>query len=208
MTEPHAELNAGFVVVYASQHDGIIDWSDLSPMPSEGYAPETQSYLEALAACATSCFLKRMAAFIESAKPLAEMSDQVMGLWVQSGLALAPFCGAETRCSWLLAWSLLGEWACHHLFAVPTSDPWPRHGRDGALIEEYKNRRRWARAGFEQGALSPLLYLPGVVEARALPGDSKLQNPKKNLPDQILHGYGGAKKGIPTKLPLWPSVGG
>ena len=36
VTEPHAEMNAGFVVVYAPDHDGIVDWSDIEPVPAQG----------------------------------------------------------------------------------------------------------------------------------------------------------------------------
>ena len=100
-------------------------------MPANGYEEEAQKRLDTLASQAVN-FRLRISDYV---LPSFEMSQREMGLWVQSGLALAPFCGAQTRCApdWVLAWSLLEEWACHHLFPVPTTFPWPRHGRTAVL---------------------------------------------------------------------------
>ena len=54
----------------------------------------------------------------------------------------------------------------------------------------------WARACFEQGALSSLLYLPGIVPVFTLPGDRMFQSTGIHTNVQrpvILHAYGGAK---------------
>ena len=62
--------------MYASQHDGIVDWSDLSPMPSEGHSSEAQTALEALASRAANNFFLRIVNFIESAKAPMDMTEQ------------------------------------------------------------------------------------------------------------------------------------
>jgi len=61
----------------------------------------------------------------------------------------------------------------------------------------------WARACFEQGSLPSLLALPGEAFLLILPGDGMFQAQRivsgKCRP-VILHGYGGAKKEMPTSL--------
>ena len=61
----------------------------------------------------------------------------------------------------------------------------------------------WGRACFEQGSLPSLLALPGDASLLVLPGDGMFQAQRivngKCRP-VILHGYGGAKKEMPTSL--------
>ena len=61
----------------------------------------------------------------------------------------------------------------------------------------------WARACFEQGSLPSLLAFPGDASLMVLPGDGMFQAQRivngKCRP-VILHGYGGAKKEMPTSL--------
>ena len=99
---------------------------------------------------------------------------------------------------------------------MPTHLPWPRNGHTEVLVDEYKHRRPslvgWARAGFVQGALSPLLSLPGLVEVRVLPGDKMFQATETKdgySRPVILHGYSGAEKLIPKENFLcWPMMVG
>ena len=59
----------------------------------------------------------------------------------------------------------------------------------------------WARACFEQGSLPSLLALPGEASLLVLPGDGKAQRiVNGKCRPVILHGYGGAKKEMPTSL--------
>ena len=84
---------------------------------------------------------------------------------------------------------------------------WPRQGHPKALISPYDQRSvpmlTWARACFEQGSLPSLLALPGEASLLVLPGDGMFQAQRivngKCRP-VILHGYGGAKKEMPTSL--------
>ena len=128
--------------------------------------------------------------------------------WIQTGLALTPFCGhvMNTSLEWAVAWSLVGEWTTRTIFLPPKGE-WPRQGHPKALISPYDQRSvpmlTWARACFEQGSLPSLLALPAEASLLVLPGDGVFQAQRivdgKCGPVK-LHGYGGAKKEMPTSL--------
>ena len=138
------------------------------------------------------------------------LSSEEASIWIQTGLALAPFAFADTRYSvdWAIAWAMIGEWTNHQLFPPPKSGEWPRFAHVKGLEEGYRHRRpslvTWARACFEQGALPSLAVLPGAVEVRSMVGDKMFQ--ATHIVDGfqrpcVLHGYGGAKSSMPTSLP-------
>ena len=81
--------------------------------------------------------------------------------WLQTGLALSPLVGTSRV-----------------LFPIPKG-AWPRHAHMQNLLDPYHLRSpcltAWARACFEQGALSSILYLPGIVPVFSLPGDKMFQ---------------------------------
>ena len=90
---------------------------------------------------------------------------------------------------------------------LPPKGEWPRQGHPKNLLSPYDQRSvpmlTWARACFEQGSLPSLLALPGEASLLVLPGDGMFQAQRivngKCRP-VILHGYGGAKKEMPTSL--------
>ena len=134
--------------------------------------------------------------------------------WIQTGLALTPFCGhvMNTSLEWAVAWSLVGEWTTRTIFLPPKGE-WPRQGHPNNLLSPYDQRSvpmlTWARACFEQGSLPSLLALPGNASLLVLPGDGMFQAQRivngKCRP-VILHGYGGAKKEMPTSGNGWLCV--
>ena len=138
------------------------------------------------------------------------MSSSECAVWVQSGPALTPFAGCvlHTSCDWTLAWSLIREWTSRELFPPP-SGAWPRNGHPRNLLNDYARRLppilTWAHACFEQGSLPSMLHLPGEALLFVLPGD-RMYQAQRLLPNKarpvILHGYGGAKREIPSTLPL------
>jgi len=96
----------------------------------------------------------------------------------------------------------------HVLTGVVPKGAWPRHAHMQNLLDRYHlqtvhqiqstNRclTAWARACFEQGALSSILYLPGIVPILSLPGDKMFHTTEISSDSQrpaILHAYGGAK---------------
>ena len=154
-----------------------------------------------------SAFAQR---YVNSAQDPEMLSSEEASIWIQTGLALAPFAFADTRYSvdWAIAWAMIGEWTNHQLFPPPKSGEWPRFAHVKGLEEDYRHRRpslvTWARACFEQGALPSLAVLPGAVEVRSMVGDKMFQ--ATHIVDGfqrpcVLHGYGGAKSSMPTSLP-------
>ena len=105
-----------------------------------------------------------------------------------------------------MAWSLVGEWTTRTLFPPP-HQTWPRQGHPKALVFPYDQRSvpmlTWARACFEQGSLPSLLALPGEASLLVLPGDGMFQAQRvasDKCRPVVLHGYGGAKKEMPSSL--------
>ena len=47
-----------------------------------------------------------------------DMTPAECQAWIQTGLALAPFCGhrMDTSLDWAVAWSLVGEWTSRTIF--------------------------------------------------------------------------------------------
>ena len=137
-----------------------------------------------------------------------DMTPSECQAWIQTGLALTPFCGhaMDTSLDWAVAWSLIGEWTTRTIFLPPKGE-WPRQGHPKNLLPPYDQRSvpmlTWARACFEQGSLPSLLALPGDASLLVLPGDGMFQ--AQRIADGkcrpvILHGYGGAKKEMPDSL--------
>ena len=184
VSEPHAELNAGLIVIFRSSHPPLFDWNawSLRLRSSPGLITEDE-FKEEAAKEATNlafAFCDRMGEFLKRSRTCSELSPDEKTLWIQSGLALTPLMGTCLQYSldFCLAWALIGEWTSRVLFPVPKG-PWPRHGHAGALLQNYQCRSprivAWARAAFEQGALPSLLMMPGIAPVFSLPGDRMFQ---------------------------------
>ena len=110
VTEPHTDINAGFVVIFGSQHSAPMDieeldqhwWEEMATIAHTKYRAHTLEYL-----CNFS-------------DPLFLTSEE-QGQVLQSGLALSPIAWAKTRhtVDWTTAWALVGEWASRELFPPP-----------------------------------------------------------------------------------------
>ena len=136
-----------------------------------------------------------------------DMTQSECQAWIQTGLALAPFCGhmMNTSLEWAVAWSLVGEWTTRTIF-LPSKGECQGRGTHRTSYHRMINGLSpcsWARACFEQGSLPSLLALCGDASLMVLPGDGMFQAQRivngKCRP-VILHGYGGAKKEMPTSL--------
>ena len=125
-TEPHSELNAGLVVICASRHSPIVDLSPLD-LPVATRA-ENDGLVEKLAADAIVGYQRLAQRYVDSAQDPEMLSSEEASIWIQTGLALAPFAFADTRYSvdWAIAWAMIGEWTNHQLFPPPKSGEWPR----------------------------------------------------------------------------------
>ena len=208
VTEPHAELNAGFVGLFASKHPAIFDWAQwnadtkyLNERDFEGRCSQTADIL-------TRAYWTLVSQYLCRRLTSHELSPEASKAWIQTGLALSPLFGtvAQYSIDVIIAWALIGEWSSRVLFPPPEGQ-WPRHGHPQCIGELYAQRApsltAWARACFEQGALASLLYLPGIVPIFTLPGDRMFQSTGIHTNVQrpvILHAYGGAKVHMESAL--------
>ena len=207
VTEHNAEVNAGFAVLRGSNHAPPLleeDWQSIPLGSGESQDLAIRKYKQKLV-CE---YWKVVATMVSHGRDDRDMTQSECQAWIQTGLALAPFCGhmMNTSLEWAVAWSLVGEWTTRTIFLPPKGE-WPRQGHPQNLLSPYDQRSvpmlTWARACFEQGSLPSLLALPGDASLMVLPGDGMFQAQRivngKCRP-VILHGYGGAKKEMPTSL--------
>lgn len=120
VTEHKAEVNAGFIVLFGSSHTAIVtvdDWKRLPP--NEGEA--RRQALRVLRDKLVDAYWERVQVMIANGRTQNDMSQEECQAWVQTGLALAPFCGypCDTTLDWAIIWSLVGEWTCRELFPPP-----------------------------------------------------------------------------------------
>ena len=208
VTEHNAEINAGFIVAFASSHTSVVSeqrWRDLLRALDQDV---NNDLLTGEATRVTECYWQYIGDFLSTCRPES-------AVWIQTGLALTPLAGCviQHTCDWTVAWSLIGEWTSQEIFLPPAGD-WPRNGHSMNLVDDFDDRRpcllTWARACFEQGSLPSMLHLGGSALLGVLPGDKMFQaqrlNPRFSRP-AILHGYGGAKREIPHTLPGLAKVG-
>ena len=207
VTEHNAEVNAGFAVLRGSNHVPPLreeDWQRIPLNGGESHEPVLHEYKEKLVAT----YWEVVSTMVSNGRDDRDMTPAECQAWIQTGLALAPFCGhtMDTSLDWAVAWSLVGEWTTRTIFLPPKGE-WPRQGHPKNLLPPYEQRSvpmlTWARACFEQGSLPWLLALPGDASLLVLPGDGMFQAQRiigEKCRPVILHGYGGAKKEMPDSL--------
>ena len=154
VSEPHAELNAGLIVIFRSSHPSLFDWNAWSLRLRSSPESITEDVYKEEASNLAFAFWDRMGEFLKRSRTCSELSPDEKTLWIQSGLALTPLNGTCLQYSldFCLAWALIGEWTSRVLFPVPKGS-WPRHGHAGALLQNYQCRSprivAWARAAFD-----------------------------------------------------------
>ena len=210
VTEHNAEINAGFIVVFASKHSSPVSRTLWKALWDAKIAQDPQS--AQLTHAEGTKLANQYWGFVETllatVVPPAEMNEEECGLWIQSGLALTPFAGCRTRFSvdWTICWALIGQWTSRELFPPPKGN-WPRNGHPEKLLNHFAERRppilTWAHSSFEQGSLPSMLHLPGEAVLMILPGDRMFQAQciaQQRCRPAILHGYGGGKHAMPSSL--------
>ena len=164
VTEHNAEVNAGFIVAFASSHSSVIPeqrWRELLQALELGVDTDI---LQREATRIADFYWYYTGEFLSTRRPLKEIDSTECSAWIQTGLALTPFAGRviQHTCDWTIAWSLIGEWTSQEIFLPPAGE-WPRNGHSRMLLEEFDCRRpcllTWARACFEQGSLPSMLHL-------------------------------------------------
>ena len=111
VTEPHAELNAGFVGLFASKHPAIFDWAQwnadtkyLNERDFEGCCSQTAGIL-------TRAYWTLVSQYLCRRLTSHELSPEASKAWIQTGLALSPLFGtvAQYSIDVIIAWALIGE---------------------------------------------------------------------------------------------------
>ena len=122
VTEHNAEVNARFVVLRGSNHAPPLLLANIG----RGWCRPTGSLCPQ---------------WSRNERDDRDMTPTECQAWIQTGLALSPFCGhiMDTSLEWAVAWSLVGEWTTRALFLPPKGE-WPRQGHPKALISPYDQR--------------------------------------------------------------------
>ena len=166
VTEHNAEVNAGFAVLRGSNHAPPLleeDWQRIPLNSGESQEPVIGEYRKKLVAA----YWKLVSTMVSNGRDDRNMTPSECQAWIQTGLALTPFCGhaMDTSLDWAVAWSLIGEWTTRAIFLPPKGE-WPRQGHPKNLLPPYDQRSvpmlTWARACFEQGSLPSLLAFLGM----------------------------------------------
>ena len=114
VTEHNAEVNAGFIVAFASSHKSAVAedrWRQYSGV--KGSAQEAE-VLQHEADRLANLYWDYVHDFLASRRPLEEIDSVECAAWVQTGLALTPFAGcvAQHTCDWTVAWAANRLKAC------------------------------------------------------------------------------------------------
>ena len=180
MTEHNAEINAGFSVLFGSNHIPIITQADWRSIPVAA-GDERNRVICQLRDKVVEAYWQLVHTLVNNGWNDRHMTREECQAWVQTGLGLAPFCGhhMDSSLEWAVAWSLIGEWASRELF-LPCKGAWPRNCHPANIHTPYDQRstplHTWARACFEQGSLPSLLAIPGKAAMLVLPGDKMFQS--------------------------------
>lgn len=98
-------------MLFGSDHEPVITSSDLRSIPLKKGSARTQAI--------KNLQMKLVTEYWQTVDAMDEMTGTQV--WIQTGLALTPFCGHVMNSSldWGVAWSLIGEWTCRELFPPP-----------------------------------------------------------------------------------------
>ena len=86
-------------------------------------------------------YWKLVSTMVSNGRDDRNMTPSECQAWIQTGLALTPFCGhvMNTSLEWAVAWSLVGEWTTRTIFLPPKGE-WPRQGHPKNLLPPYDQR--------------------------------------------------------------------
>ena len=118
VTEPHAELNAGLIVIFRSSHPPLFDWNAWSLRFRSSPGSVTDEELKDEASNLAAAFWDRIGEFLMRTRTASELSPDEKALWIQSGLAVSPLMGTclQHSLDFCLAWALIGEWTSRASF--------------------------------------------------------------------------------------------
>ena len=99
VTEPQAELNAGFVGLFASKHPALFDWAqwnaDTKYLNERDFAERCSQTADTL----TSAYWTLVSQYLCRRLTSHELSPEASKAWIQTGLALSPLFGTVAQYS-------------------------------------------------------------------------------------------------------------
>ena len=125
VTEHNAGVNAGFVVLRSSNHAPPLleaDWQSIPLGPGDMQDLAIGKYWQRLA----SVYWQLVSTMVSHERDDRDMTPTHCQAWMQTGLALTPFCGhiMNTSLEWAVTLSLVGEWTTRTIFLPPKGE-WP-----------------------------------------------------------------------------------
>ena len=104
VTEHNAEVNAGFAVLRGSNHAPPLleeDWQRIPLNSGESQGPVLGEYRKKLVAA----YWKLVSTMVSNGRDDRDMTPSECQAWIQTGLALTPFCGhaMDTSLDWAVA---------------------------------------------------------------------------------------------------------
>ena len=117
VTEHNAEVNAGFVVLRGCNHAPPLleaDWQSIPLGPGDMQDLAIGKYRRKV----VSAYCQLVSTIVLHERDDRDMTPAECQAWIQTGLALTPFCGhiMNTSLEWAVAWSLVGEWTTRTYF--------------------------------------------------------------------------------------------
>ena len=140
VTEHNAEVNAGFAVLRGSNHGPPLleeDWQSIPLGPGDSQDLAIRKFKQKLV---SDCW-QLVSTMVSHGREDRDMTPSECQAWIQTGLALTPFCGhvMNTSLEWAVTWSLVGEWTTRTIFLPPKGE-WPRQGHPKNLLSPYDQR--------------------------------------------------------------------
>ena len=111
VAEPHAELNAGFVGLFASSHPAVFNWAQWNTETNNLIESELEVTCAKTADILTAAYWKMVSQYLCRRLSPHELSPDA--------------CKAQHSIDVIIAWALIGEWLSRVLFPPPAKKGWP-----------------------------------------------------------------------------------
>ena len=107
VTEPHAELNAGFVGLFASKHPALFNWAQWNADTKYLNERDFEERCSQTADILTSAYWTLVSQYLCRRLTSHELSPEASKAWIQTGLALSPLFGTVPQHSIdvIIAWA-------------------------------------------------------------------------------------------------------
>ena len=97
VTEPHTDINAGFVVIFGSQHSAPLDIEEIDQHCAQNQDADLTVWWEEMATMAYTKYRAHTLEYLCNFSDPLFLTSEEQGQVLQSGLALSPIAWAKTR---------------------------------------------------------------------------------------------------------------